>query len=420
MAANGTLAINQSEIYDNRVSAQTIEGLPRGYGGGVYVANNISLLISDSRIADNYAQGPGGGIAMQSNATLTMTGSEISGNSADWQGGGLYLVNTTAVVSQSRIHNNEVYAASGTFTYGEQGGGGLFIQSSSNVTIRQTLVASNSVYNIGLGGGIAVNCWRCTNTIVVENSTLSGNRAVDGGGGFSSYIEQGSTGSTNSAILFNHVSVINNNATSGNGHAVNQERATGSDAHVSNVTSSFSYQNSLIAGNGAAGGNECRNSATHLPGSLVQTSGGYNLFIAGAGCTDNGTTDQTVADQATLFSTVVSATLSNQGGDTLVHALNASGAAVDAIPDGTNGCVGGTSVDQRGAVRAGEVVPGDGRGGTACDIGAHEGESSETPTAVTNLHTQTSTPSQNAYIPLLATLLTLLSGAWLWLRRPTT
>ncbi len=41
------------------------------------------------------------------------------------------------------------------------------------------------------------------------------------------------------------------------------------------------------------------------------------------------------------------------------------------------------------------------------------------PTAVSNLSTQTNTPNQNAYIPLLASLLTLLSGAWLWLRRPT-
>jgi hypothetical protein len=39
------------------------------------------------------------------------------------------------------------------------------------------------------------------------------------------------------------------------------------------------------------------------------------------------------------------------------------------------------------------------------------------PTAVTNLHIQTSTPSPTLLIPLLATLLTLLSSTWLWLRR---
>jgi hypothetical protein len=215
----------------------------------------------------------------------------------------------------------------------------------------------------------------------VENSTLSGNTAVQEGGGFSSYIEQDWLGSTNSTILLNHVSILNNNATAGNGHALNQERETAAPGDVARVTSSFTYQNSLIAGNGGA--NECHNNATHDPASLVQTSGGYNLFIAGSGCTDNGTADQTVADQMTLFSDVVAATLSNQGGNTLVHALNSSGTAVDAIPDGTNGCDGDVSVDQRGAVRAGEIVPGDGRGGTACDIGSHEALSSQTPTAVT-------------------------------------
>ncbi len=47
------------------------------------------------------------------------------------------------------------------------------------------------------------------------------------------------------------------------------------------------------------------------------------------------------------------------------------------------------------------------------------GSGGNVPTAVTNLSTQTNTPNQNAYIPLLATLLTLVSGAWLWLRRQT-
>ncbi|MCA9981404.1 MAG: hypothetical protein KDD89_11235, partial [Anaerolineales bacterium] len=371
-ASNGALNITNSRIYQNQVDAQNTDGSPEALGGGVYVDDSATLQVVDSHIYNNSVNGQGGGVAVDANATVTMTGSAVYDNSADRQGGGLYLPRTTAVIEQSRIYRNSVYGSIG-FSYDRQGGGGLYISSSSDVTIRQTMVASNTVFNRGLGGGIAVNCVRCTNTIVVENSTLSGNTAREGGGGFSSYLEQSSFSSTNSNITLNHVSIINNNATSGNGHAINQERETANLSDVSDVTASFSYQNSLIGGNG--GVNECRNSATHDPASLVQTSGGYNLFIAGAGCTNNGTTDQTVADQATLFGTVVNAVLTSGSG---THPLNAAGGAVEAIPDGVNGCVGGTSVDQRGAVRA----DGANRGDNACDVGAYE-LSLQTPTAVT-------------------------------------
>jgi len=42
--------------------------------------------------------------------------------------------------------------------------------------------------------------------------------------------------------------------------------------------------------------------------------------------------------------------------------------AIDYIPDGVNGCVGGVTTDQRGGIRDG----GTHRGGSACDIGAYE------------------------------------------------
>ncbi len=175
---------------------------------------------------------------------------------------------------------------------------------------------------------------------------------------------------------------------------------------MGNVISSFSYRNSLIAGNGGA--NECHNSATH--GTISQLSGGYNLFIAGAGCTNNGTTDQTVVDQATLFSDVVANTLAANNTHPLVN--NASNPAFDAIPDGTNGCDGGVSVDQRGAVRA----DGPDRGDDGCDIGAYE-LSLETPMAVTlssfSTTTSTTTPTMLMALGMALFLLLLTSGRWL-------
>jgi uncharacterized repeat protein (TIGR01451 family) len=134
MVANGTLTINESEIYNNTAVADNFDGSPQAEGGGVYIASNASALISGSRIAGNSAQGAGGGLATGANATLSLTGSEVADNIAQRRGGGLHLPRVTAVISQSRIHSNIVNGWIG-FSYGRQGGGGLYIESNSNVTI---------------------------------------------------------------------------------------------------------------------------------------------------------------------------------------------------------------------------------------------------------------------------------------------
>ena len=60
--------------------------------------------------------------------------------------------------------------------------------------------------------------------------------------------------------------------------------------------------------------------------------------------------------------------LANNGGLTKTSALQSGSAAIDYIPDGVNGCVGGVTTDQRDGFRAG----GTHHGGSACDIGAYE------------------------------------------------
>ena len=64
---------------------------------------------------------------------------------------------------------------------------------------------------------------------------------------------------------------------------------------------------------------------------------------------------------------------------------------------------------------AGQVVPGDGRGGLACDAGAYEFASNQTPTAV-SLQSLTAVSQQGGLAALAAILLTALSGVWLWAR----
>src|SRR5207247_10165446 len=60
--------------------------------------------------------------------------------------------------------------------------------------------------------------------------------------------------------------------------------------------------------------------------------------------------------------------LADNGGPTNTQALQNSSQAIDRIPNGVNGCQQGVSVDQRGYPRAG----GPGKGGTSCDSGAYE------------------------------------------------
>ena len=81
--------------------------------------------------------------------------------------------------------------------------------------------------------------------------------------------------------------------------------------------------------------------------------------------------------------------------------------------DLTGQCPGGVG-DVAALVGAINTANGNGVGSDTIQLAA---ECVYTPTAVTNLHTQTNTPSQTLLMPLFATLLTLLSGAWLWLRR---
>ncbi|NIP44241.1 MAG: hypothetical protein GWN61_22685, partial [candidate division Zixibacteria bacterium] len=59
--------------------------------------------------------------------------------------------------------------------------------------------------------------------------------------------------------------------------------------------------------------------------------------------------------------------LLDNGGPTKTHALLLSSAALDAIPEGTNGCGDLYTEDQRGIPRP---FDGDGDGTPACDIGA--------------------------------------------------
>ncbi len=154
--------------------------------------------------------------------------------------------------------------------------------------------------------------------------------------------------------------------------------------------------NSIVAGNT---GGDCY-------GTDKVTSQGYNIE-SGTSCSFTDANDQQDTDP-------LLDPLADNGGPTQTHALQAGSPAVEAIPDGTNGCSAGVSTDQRGAVRA----DGSSRGGTACEIGSYEYDSNQIPNAITlqSLNATATTPANWLVATLLAGFATLV-GAFVLRKR---
>lgn len=261
----------------------------QGSGGGIH--NSVSVLsVVDSVLRFNHAL-QGGGIynyapAYSSPGYLYLYGGEVAYNTAD-DGGGLVNSGELAytLVSGVVFHHNEVLGA-----------GGAIVQQ-----------------------GLA---------LVVENSTLSQNRAAQGGG-----VAGGG--------VFYNTTIAGNEATVAGGGA--------EDGRFYNV---------IIAGNRVNG------VATHPDADCSGgASAGYNLLGQDTGCPITPT--DTPIDPTEVF-TMLLGPLADYGGETLTHALLPGSAALDAgDPAGCYGAVGLLLTDQRGLPRP---------VGAACDIGAYEAQ----------------------------------------------
>src|SRR5262249_2494104 len=166
---------------------------------------------------------------------------------------------------------------------------------------------------------------------------LSGNTAGFDGGGIS-----------NSGRLALHYSTLSGNAA--------HSGAGGLLAGGRFVT----IQSSILAGNTVEVGTgpDCVVFA-----GVGVSSQGYNLVGEHTGCPLQAAGDRTVAP-ADVFTQVLGP-LQDNGGPTLTHALLPGSPALDAIPEGINGCGTDSTQDQRGVPRP---------QGTGGDIGAYEAE----------------------------------------------
>ena len=233
----------------------------------------------------------------------------------------------TITIDSCTIADNEMT----TFSTGD--GGGIWLSSSSSLTITNSTIEGNST--IKDGGGICVRS-SAGSTCIITNCTITGNTSGDDGGGL--YIAGLAT------VQVTNVTVAENSATGdGDGLAIN-------------AAGSYDIKNSLLANNGTED--------FYLNTGSI-TDSGYNLVENSSGYTWEGTGDIT-GDQASLN---LSSTLADNGGPTETLALSEGSVAINTIPQSAggntyNGC---PPCDQRIYSRPDGSSESDNR-----DIGAYE------------------------------------------------
>jgi CSLREA domain-containing protein len=296
-------------------------------GGGIYIYQGSATLL-EGQILSNTAEYYGGGVNVyQAGASFTMSGGQVISNSAGQRGGGIYVYfDSGATMSGGEIVYNTtdddgggLYVSSGVFTQtggllahntAEGFGGGAYIGSG-----RALLSGGQVITNAAdLGGGFYNN----NGTLILVNTTVSGNRARAGQGG-GLYSASGTT-------MLTFTTVVSNVGSSTSGGIYKAG------------SGSVTLQNTIVAYNEPA----------NCGGALV--SNGYNLD-SGTGCSFGATGDIEGVDP--LLGPLV------EESGTAVHPLLEGSPAIDeglCLPDVT-------TVDQRGVTRP--------KGG-ACDIGAYE------------------------------------------------
>jgi CSLREA domain-containing protein len=435
----GEATILVSDVYSNTA----------GYGGGIFNAGSLSL--DTSNVLVNVASSSGGGIRSE-NGTVSITTTLIADNQSFADGGGVMNMDSSMHMVDSTVRGNTssegagirntTYAASSfliidhsqilsnTVT-GGFGGGGIentaYMSYTAALTITNSIISFNvangvsGVPGTGAGGGILnaamLGSTQGTAKTYIANTTLSQNKAVNGGGIanafplvtgqdlivdiYNSTVDHNTTFSGTGNQLGNGGGLLNMNGTmtvvnstiSGNaatGIPGSATDASGLGGALLNVGSTHvsvaNLVNTTVAGNyaTAAGGGlttaildvAAAGTYTSLKNNIVTGNSVYaganncssqpgtvpNMFVSLGFNLENGNSCNLVPANGDMLDTnPVLGALADNGGDTWTHGLLAGSPAIDAIPLAS--CT--LPVDQRGVVRP---------QGPACDIGAYEAE----------------------------------------------
>jgi hypothetical protein len=353
-------------------------------GGGLDRVLDIrpgaTVVVADLTVRNGSAPAGQDGGGIRNEGTLTLLNVLVTRNSAGDEGGG--VANTGALtVLQSRLTDNSaaddgggivsfppagVLLVEASTIVGNRStdlGGGLSIEGGT-ATVRDSTVADNT--SIGNGGGIDAFS---SSTLVVERSTLSGNAASSGG---ALRIADSAVGTLrNSTVVYN------------------RSRGDGGGVSVGG-TATLTIVNSTIARNTDAG-----NSATGAGGAAKE--GGNTLNVRNSVIAENTVgpatpnADVDVADLNENSSNFIGTVdgnprlgpLQDNGGPTFTMAPSPGSPLIDT---GNNALAIAASLttDQRGTGFA-RIVDGDGAGPATVDRGAVEAAAPAGPANVTIL-----------------------------------
>jgi hypothetical protein len=192
---SGNKAIAGAGIYNTATGSLTIESskLTKNLAvyGGALANTQGAITIQNSEIIGNKA-GYGGG-CFQQLGTLNIQNSSISGNRGVYFGGGFSIEGGTVTIQNSVISKNRGYVGGAQYVSGgshsienttisqntsAESGGAMWVTTGAVLEIKQSTIAKNRTRESG--GGLFLQ--NSGGSVLVQNSTVSGNKAKRGGG----------------------------------------------------------------------------------------------------------------------------------------------------------------------------------------------------------------------------------------------
>jgi hypothetical protein len=290
-------------------------------GGGNLFIHGIATL-TDVIIEDGQTCGNGGGIAADRyGSVLTMTRVVVRGSSSASNGGGIHSEYELHLVDSTVDGNTSVGAP----------GGGIWVAGS--VDIRGSTISNNTakVAGGGLASGDDTTSACCSATMVIQNSTFSGNLARAHVSGTPQYFPGtgGAIYSKRSSVTLRHVTVTDNTSET--------EPYYGGPGAGGGI--STGYTNILTLENSIVAGNHARNECQLDPSTSITATGSF-------GCAT-----ETIQEPAL-------GPLADNGGLTRTHAMSIVSPGFESASGSL--CL---ALDQRGQPRP---------AGDGCDMGSVE------------------------------------------------
>jgi len=206
----GTAVLNNNTITFNTASQSQADSYSAGEGGGIFAGYPVTM--TGNLIADNtagYSHGNGGGLYLMGAAILTNnqivrnTGADPASEHQTSYGGGLYLFDGDSALITGNLFENNLAGERGGAIYLDEG----------SPTFSENIIRGNhaSIKGYGLGGGLYLDeaPAHLSNNQIIENIAMDENVGSAGLSGFGGglYLENSSAILTGNLISGNRGSV---------------------------------------------------------------------------------------------------------------------------------------------------------------------------------------------------------------------